>query len=298
MLGFNAFAQDTVPVADTAVAADAATADAVAADAATADAVAADAATADAATADAVAADAVAADAAAADAVAADAPVVDANVEAVNAEPSGVSGYEQPVATEEYSETFVNEVQNEGIPTSGFDLRAAITIPNYIGIGIDSAGGSAFLGSGFGLNIQLVYRGGRAGFGIEQQIAGLISAETSTVEEGYTPNEERYYEEGDCLFMGTTYLIAKEYAQIGENGLFTFTEGLGIAYGANLEGKRLFVTDSDLAFAFKFDIGFTYFILSKYGVGISLEYAGAIAIADGFSYSHVVTPLFTYQMIF
>ena len=86
-----------------------------------------------------------------------------------------------------------------------------------------------------------------------------------------------------------------EYIPIGSDFLITIGEGLGAAYGA---GKYLFCTDTNAAFALKGDLGFTYFLFSKYGLGIDIEAALYMAVDDGVSMSYMINPMITYTMVF
>ena len=75
-------------------------------------------------------------------------------------------------------------------------------------------------------------------------------------------------------------------------------EGLGATYGAKLDHKRLYVTDSDAAFGVKFDLGYTYFIMETYGVGINLEYHASLEFNDGISISSAFIPQIFFNMVF
>ncbi len=92
--------------------------------------------------------------------------------------------------------------------------------------------------------------------------------------------------------------MLKEYIPINGNMMITIGEGIGAKYGANPENKRVYAADTDASFALKADIGFTYFIMERYGVGINVEYNASLAFGDGLSFSWGVTPALTFDMIF
>ena len=99
----------------------------------------------------------------------------------------------------------------------------------------------------------------------------------------------------DPSFLGATYALFVEFIPINPEWLITIGEGLGASYGS---GKRkLYVTDTDAAFAIKAEFGVSYFLLQQHGLGINLEFAGSMAFQDGMSFSWTINPMITYTIM-
>ena len=226
---------------------------------------------------------------------------VDATYVNVQNEGEQVEETQNPQVSEEQDESVEENVHN--IPTSGIDITAALAAPITMSFGIGIGDGVGSFGPGFGVEIQAVYRFGKVGLGVEQKINGVFAMPTGNVDEntGDNTGENQQKVKSDkinSIFLGGTFVILKEYVKAGQNGLVTFGEGIGVAYGANKPDKRIVGGISDSAFALKFDFGYTYFIQSKYGIGFNLEYMCSfnVSFLGGFLQSFI--PKLTYQMIF
>ncbi len=190
---------------------------------------------------------------------------------------------------------------------TGLDLRVGLAVPYYAGASssLDIAGtelkASGLSAVGVGLDVQVLYRWTYFGLGIEQLIGGVFALDQTLAFSGSLDGVDAnvsYFDKGDGAFYGATFFLLKEYIPIGRSHLITISEGLGATYGAKLDHKRLYVTDSDAAFGVKFDLGYTYFIMETYGVGINLEYHASLAFNDGISISSAFIPQIFFNMVF
>lgn len=193
----------------------------------------------------------------------------------------------------------------------GFDFRASIAVPLYRGASAKvevgdttiSQSGGGLQAVGVGLDLQFIYRWKYFGLGVEQLFGGVFStADYGSISMSINGNDANVsasiFKKGDGAFYGETFFVLKEYIPIGSTHLVTIAEGLGASYGAKLDHKRLYVTDTDAAFAAKFELGYTYFIMDTYGVGLNLSYTASLAISNGVSFSQTFTPSVVFNMIF
>lgn len=191
---------------------------------------------------------------------------------------------------------------------TGLDLRVGVSVPYYKGASVSfnfgegiSAKANALEAVGVGLDVSVIYRWTNFGLGIEQLVGGIfalddaISAQANT-DEG--AGEVSYFKKGDGAFYGATYFMLKEYIPIGSAHLITIGQGIGASYGAKLDNKRLYSSDSDAAFSVKADLGYTYFTMDTYGVGLNLEYQANLAFGNGISYSWTFIPQVFFNMVF
>lgn len=217
------------------------------------------------------------------------------------------SSVQETLDFEEQDESVVEEIQE--IPVKGFDIRIALTAPYTMSSGakfsLKDMEYQFIAGPGFGIEIQAVYRYKKVGFGIEQKLNGIFSMVSEDNEENIENTQPSQEQQTKSLFMGATFLIIKEYVNAGHNGVFTFAEGLGVAYEANSSDNKIFPGKSDYAFAFKFDLGYTYFIKAKYGIGFNLEYMLGVSfhktsyiLGSSAAFVQSFIPKLTYQMIF
>lgn len=188
---------------------------------------------------------------------------------------------------------------------SGLEIRAGVVVPYFVGASA-SVSDDVEVGSvnnlkavGVGVNLQLLYRWTYFGLGIDQMVSGIFALDNSfSLSISDTDWDLNGYEKGDGLFYGATFFVLKEYIPIGSTHLITFGEGIGATYGANKKHQKVYETSSDAAFAFKFEIGYTYFLFDLFGIGLNLEYTGSLAIDNGVSYSSAIVPQIMFDIVF
>ena len=183
---------------------------------------------------------------------------------------------------------------------TGMIARGGIEIPIYAAasVSIGNTGQSTDVGALFavgpGLDLAFGYRWLYFGILIEQQI-GVVMATDDSLPAKWKDGEPVIIKKGDPSFLGATYVLFEEYIPINPEWLITVGEGLGASYGS---GKnKLYVTSTDAAFAFKGEIGLSYFLFKKHGLGINFEFAGSMAIDDGISMSWTYNPMITYTIV-
>ena len=190
---------------------------------------------------------------------------------------------------------------------TGLDLRVGLAVPYYAGASssvdfdMGELNASGLSAVGVGLDVQVLYRWTYFGLGIEQLIGGVFALDKTVSFSGNLDDANvnaSFFDEGDGAFYGATFFLLKEYIPIGHSHLITISEGLGATYGAKLDHKRLYVTDSDAAFGVKLDLGYTYFIMETYGVGVNFEYHASLAFNDGISISSAFIPQIFFNMVF
>ena len=166
---------------------------------------------------------------------------------------------------------------------TGIDLRAGISVPFY------SGSPSAFKGdtfniqrngismTGVGLDIQALYRWKNFGLGVEQFIGAAIayidSSDDDLKSRGEAiPGEVGFFKYGEGTFYGATYFIVKAYFHADKTHLITISSGIGAAYGTGEPEKHIFGNTIDSALSIKLELGYAYFIMDTYGIGVNLEY--------------------------
>ena len=185
----------------------------------------------------------------------------------------------------------------------GMILQANIQVPVYKGASVSlgneeiEVNVGALKAAGPGLDLVFGYKWVHFGIGIEQQLDLLVATSNAMPAKWKIDDDgPNFIEKNDPIFHGATYLYLMEFITINSDAWISIGQGIGAAYGS---GKNyLFVTDTDAAFAFKLDLGFTYFLFSQYGLGVDLEWAGALAFDDGVSMSWWISPKLTYTMVF
>lgn len=182
---------------------------------------------------------------------------------------------------------------------SGFELRAGIAVPIYAGASSNGFSGNALAAVGVGLDVQAMYRWTYFGLGVQQTITGIFAMNnTNGYDEFDSSDDYNVFEEGDGVFYGGTFFMLKEYIPFLGNHMITIGEGVGATYGAKLDHKKLYSSDSDVAFAIKGELGYTYFIEGKYGVGFNIDYTAALSFGNGIAISYAVTPSVVFDMVF
>lgn len=181
---------------------------------------------------------------------------------------------------------------------TGFILRGGLEIPIYSGasisLGEDDSGIGGLMAVGPGLDIAIGYRWMYFGLLLEQQV-GVVFATDKALKARWK-GDDPLIDKGTAIFLGATYFLMEEYIPIGSECMITIGQGLGASYGS---GKNmLYVTETDAAFAFKLELGFTYFLLGQHGIGFNFEWAGSLAFDEGISFSATYNPMLTYTAIF
>lgn len=150
---------------------------------------------------------------------------------------------------------------------------------------------------GVGVDIQVMYRWTYFGLGVQQTIAGVFATNDTMIDINYGVVKD-FFRKGDGAFYGGTFFMLKEYIPFLGNHMITLGEGIGVTYGANMENKKLYSSNSDLALAIKGELGYVYFIEGKYGVGLIIDYSLSLALGNGISTSYAVTPSVVFDMVF
>ena len=182
---------------------------------------------------------------------------------------------------------------------TGLIVRGGLEVPIYAGasakIGDTDMGVGALTAVGPGIDIAFGYRWTYFGILLEQQF-GVIFATDEALKARWKPDKDYIIDKGDPAFLGSTYFLVEEYIPIGSEFMITIGQGLGASYGSGQ--NLLYVTDTDAAFAFKVELGLTYFLFGQHGLGINFEWAGSLAFDDGVSFSATYNPMLTYTAIF
>lgn len=199
---------------------------------------------------------------------------------------------------------------------TGIDLRVGLSVPFYTGAPTAfetnrvNASHSGINMVGVGLDVQALYRWKNVGIGVEQLIAAAIayadsSADTLKALGVNMPDETGLFKFGEGAFYGATYFIIKSYFPAGKTHLVTISPGVGVAYGARIPQKHLFGNESDLALSVKLELGYTYFIMDTYGVGLNLEYQAHVTFNEhpcytskDPSYTWTIAPQVFFNMVF
>lgn len=188
---------------------------------------------------------------------------------------------------------------------TGIDLRVGLSVPFYSGSPMEFREGSysqrGINMTGVGLDIQALYRWKNVGVGIEQFLGGAIASWDSSNDDlrnlgEAIPEEVGFFKYGEGTFYGATYFIVKAYFPANPSHLITISTGIGAAYGAGEPEKHIFGNTSDSALSVKLELGYAYFIMDTYGIGVNLEYQAHMIFGEHSCYASKSDPAYTWTI--
>ncbi|MCL2325803.1 MAG: hypothetical protein FWC40_04805 [Proteobacteria bacterium] len=185
---------------------------------------------------------------------------------------------------------------------TGFELRAGLTVPIVVtssavvwSVGIDDVGSidlaiptAVGAGVGFGLNLSFGYRWPYFGVYLDQDISSVLIGRINLFRDSESGKKDL-----SARFLGGSYILFRGFLPVTSSFALSAGLGAGVMYGTNKD-FGLFMSDesgNDVAFAFKAQLGFTYYFNHVFGLGFHVDYAMAYKSFTMFHITHQVEPI-------
>jgi len=169
---------------------------------------------------------------------------------------------------------------------SGFELRAGLAVPIVVtnsavvwSVGLNGIGSidleipaAIGAGAGFGLNLSFGYRWKYFGVYLDQDISSVLIGRINLFR-----NSEDGKTDLSARFLGATYVLFRGFLPVSSSFALSAGVGAGVMYGTNKDFGLFMSNESgnDVAFAFKVQLGFTYYFNHVFGLGLNVDYAMA-----------------------